>query len=65
MDYKLYEKNSCIIPCMEIIMWNIYLFTLDEDVDKIEAHEVKSIVETLFQETTTMVAICTSMITSA
>ena len=33
---------------MGIIIWNIYLFNLDEDVDKIEAHEVKSNVKAVF-----------------
>ena len=33
---------------MGIIVWNIYLFNLDEDVDKIEAHNVKSNVNVVF-----------------
>ena len=33
---------------MGIIIWYIYLFNLDEDVDKVEAHEVKSNVKAVF-----------------
>ena len=38
--FKSVYRTSCIVCCIGIIVWNVYLYLLDEDLVKVEFQEV-------------------------